>query len=137
MRIAIDTNILVYAAGIDGVARRVEAVQALARINDEDLVIPLQALDELFVVLLRKGRWTAAAARKEVERWSEGYDLAVTTPDVLHAAMDAATVHRLRFWDSVMLAAAAEAGCDLLLTEDLQDGFAWRGVTVRNPFRPA
>ena len=32
------------------------------------------------------------------------------------------------------LAAAAEAGCRLLLSEDLQDGFTWSGVTVVNPF---
>lgn len=25
-------------------------------------------------------------------------------------------------------------GADLLLSEDLQDGFAWRGVTIVNPF---
>ena len=32
------------------------------------------------------------------------------------------------------VAAAAQEGCSLLLTEDLQDGFTWRGVTLRNPF---
>jgi predicted nucleic acid-binding protein len=37
----------------------------------------------------------------------------------------------------LILAAAVEARCDLLLTEDLQDGFAWRGVVVSNPFGPA
>jgi len=34
------------------------------------------------------------------------------------------------------LSAAAAADCRLLLTEDLQDGFTWRGVTVTNPFVP-
>jgi len=29
---------------------------------------------------------------------------------------------------------AADAGCRLLLSEDLQHGFTWRGVTVVNPF---
>jgi predicted nucleic acid-binding protein len=35
-----------------------------------------------------------------------------------------------------VLAASAEAGCRLLLSEDLQEGFTWRGVTVTNPFAP-
>jgi predicted nucleic acid-binding protein len=39
--------------------------------------------------------------------------------------------------DAIILAAAVEARCDLLLSEDLQDGFAWRGVVVTNPFRAA
>jgi predicted nucleic acid-binding protein len=34
----------------------------------------------------------------------------------------------------VILAAAAEADCRLLLSEDLQDGLSWRGVTVVDPF---
>lgn len=50
-------------------------------------------------------------------------------------AADLATDHTLRIWDAVVLAASAEAGCRLLLSEDhLQEGFTWRGVTVTNPF---
>ena len=50
------------------------------------------------------------------------------------AAADLATVHQLSIWDSVVLSAAAESGCRLLLTEDMQEGFTWKGVTVTNPF---
>ena len=50
------------------------------------------------------------------------------------AAIDLAADHRLSIWDSVMISVAAEAGCRLLLSEDLQDGFTWSGVTVANPF---
>jgi predicted nucleic acid-binding protein len=42
----------------------------------------------------------------------------------------------LSIWDSVVLAASAEAGCRLFLSEALQEGFTWRGVTVTNPFAP-
>lgn len=49
-------------------------------------------------------------------------------------ATDLATDHNLRIWDAVVLSASAEAGCRLLLSEDLQEGFTWRGVTVTNPF---
>lgn len=47
-------------------------------------------------------------------------------------AMDLASNHDLTIWDSVALAASAQAECRLLLSEDLQDGFTWRGVTVTN-----
>jgi len=49
-------------------------------------------------------------------------------------ATDLASDHGLTIWDSAVLAASAEAGCRLLLSEDLQEGFTWRGVTVTNPF---
>ncbi|HEV2396631.1 MAG TPA: hypothetical protein VGS27_06805 [Candidatus Sulfotelmatobacter sp.] len=34
----------------------------------------------------------------------------------------------------MILSAAAAGSCRLLLSEDLQDGFTWNGVTVVNPF---
>jgi predicted nucleic acid-binding protein len=40
----------------------------------------------------------------------------------------------LDIWDSTIVAVAAETGCHLLLSEDLTEGFTWRGVTVANPF---
>ena len=53
------------------------------------------------------------------------------------SATDLASDHGLTIWDSVVLAASAEAECRLLPSEDLQEGFTWRGVTVTNPFAPA
>jgi predicted nucleic acid-binding protein len=52
----------------------------------------------------------------------------------MQAAADLATDHRLGIWDAVILSASSQAGCRLLLSEDLQDGFTWGGVTVVNPF---
>jgi predicted nucleic acid-binding protein len=50
------------------------------------------------------------------------------------AAADLATDPRLGIWDAVILSVASQAGCRLLLSEDLQDGFTWGGVTVVDPF---
>jgi predicted nucleic acid-binding protein len=49
-------------------------------------------------------------------------------------AADLAADHHFSIWDAVILSAAAQAGCRLLLSEDLQNGFTWAGVTVVNPF---
>jgi predicted nucleic acid-binding protein len=57
-----------------------------------------------------------------------------TSQSVLSSAIDLAVQHKLRIWDAVILSAASEASCRLLLSEDLQNGFTWRGVTVANPF---
>jgi predicted nucleic acid-binding protein len=50
------------------------------------------------------------------------------------AAADLATDHQFSIWDAVILSVASQSGCRLLLSEDLQDGFTWGGVTVANPF---
>lgn len=136
-RIALDTNILAYAEGVNGEERKRIALAILQDHPPGALMIPVQALGELFVVLTRKARREAALAREAVLAWSDSYALIETTPAVMIEAMELATTHRLAFWDSIMLAAAAQAGCRLLLSEDMQDGFTWRGVTVRNPFATA
>ena len=41
----------------------------------------------------------------------------------------------MSFWDALVVSAASMAGCDHLLTEDLQDGMRLGRVTVANPFR--
>jgi predicted nucleic acid-binding protein len=37
--------------------------------------------------------------------------------------------------DSVMIAAALEAGCTTFYSEDMRDGQRIAGLTIRNPFR--
>jgi predicted nucleic acid-binding protein len=44
--------------------------------------------------------------------------------------------HGLDVWDSIVIAASQLSGCRTLLSEDLQDGFVWNGVTICNPFAP-
>ena len=53
----------------------------------------------------------------------------------LHAATRAfAEDHRLSFYDALIIAAALEAGCDTLFTEDMQHGRKFGGLTIVNPF---
>ena len=66
--------------------------------------------------------------------WRDAYAVVETSAAVIVNATDLASDHGLTIWDSVVLAASAEAECRLLLSEDLQEGFTWRGVTVTNPF---
>ena len=136
MKAALDTNILAYAEGVNDAARKKEAWELIKRLPD-DAVIPVQALGELFQVLVRKAGRSPADARVAVAGWSYAFPLVETTASVLLAAADLAT-RQFSLWDGVILSAAAEAGCSLLLSEDMQGGFIWRGVTVVNPFaRPA
>lgn len=134
MRIALDTNILVYAEGVNGAAMRQKALELLDHLQQTDILLPVQVLGELFNVLTRKASRTREAARSVILSWRDSYALLDTSASVMLAAMDLAADHQLTIWDAIILSAAAHAGCRLLLSEDLQDGFAWGGVTVANPF---
>lgn len=134
MRIALDTNVLAYAEGVNGEERKATALLILRDFAGHEIMLPAQALGELFAVLTRKAKRDAADARHAVLGWADSFAVIDTTSAVIVEAMEVATTHRLSFWDSVMLAAAAQADCRMLLSEDMQHGFTWRGVTIQNPF---
>jgi predicted nucleic acid-binding protein len=136
VKVALDTNILAYAEGTNGVEMRDKALDLMQRLPSGAVVLPAQVLGELFNVLVLKAKRPAASARTAILGWRDAYPLSDTSDSVMVNAVDLATDHRLRIWDSVILSATAEAGCRLLLSEDLQEGFTWRGVTTTNPFGP-
>ncbi len=84
--------------------------------------------------MVRRAALSPERVRAAILSWQDTFPLIETSPAVLLAATDLATHHQLGIWDSVILSAAAAAGCRLLLSEDLQEGFTWNGVTVTNPF---
>jgi len=94
----------------------------------------VQALGELFNVLVRKARRSRSDARDALLSWSDAFAIAETAPKTMLAAVDLATDHQLGVWDAVILSTASHSGCRLLLSEDLQEGFTWGGVTVVDPF---
>jgi predicted nucleic acid-binding protein len=54
------------------------------------------------------------------------------------AALGIAARTGYQFYDALIIAAALEAGCTTLFSEDLQDGQVINGgLTIRNPFEPA
>ena len=134
MKVAVDTNVLAYAEGTNGAAMRDKALTLIQRLPPGSAVLPVQALGELFNVLVRKAKRRPARARTAILMWRDAYPLVETSASVMINAIDLAADHGLAIWDSVVVSAAAEAECRLLLSEDLQDGFTWRGVTVTNPF---
>ncbi len=131
---ALDTNILAYAEGVNGARHRAAALALVQRLPQEATVIPVQALGELFNVLVRKAGKSRAQAREALLSWRDTFPVIETSPAIMLAAADLATDHRLGIWDAIILSAASEANCRLLLSEDLQDGFTWGGVTVVDPF---
>jgi predicted nucleic acid-binding protein len=124
-----DTNILVYAQQ-DG-AKAETARALLARGGN----LSVQVLNEFAAVASRKlGRnWDDIGAAIEDA-------LALVDPPwpltaALHeAARILARDHGFAFYDALIVAAALEAGCDTLLSEDMQNGRVLGDLTIVNPF---
>jgi hypothetical protein len=84
MRLALDTNILVYAEGLNDATRKAQARELLSKLARADVVLPVQVAGELFRVLVRKARRTPAEARLAVEGWQDLFGSEPTTPPLSH-----------------------------------------------------
>ena len=136
MLVAIDTNVLAYAEGAGDEPRRRLAAELMARLPESAVVLPVQVLGELYRVLVGKLRQPAARAQEAVLQWSDAFAVRDSTWTALQSALDLSKAHGLSIWDSLILSVAAEQRCRMLLSEDLQHGFTWRGTTVVDPFKP-
>lgn len=137
-RVGLDSNILVYLAGVvrdaadtDKVARSRDLISRLG--TSQTLIAPAQALGELFVMLRRSG-CEPVEARAIVTEFAAGFGSSASADRTIVAATDLVVDHRLQFWDALIVTAAVDSGCTVLLSEDMQHGFVVRGLTVVNPF---
>lgn len=136
-RLFLDTNVLVYADDAAAGAKQRIAQDVLERALRRGVaVLSTQVLEEYFVIATRKLHLDAAAARRRVELLSTLDVVEIDVPTIL-SAIDLHRLHTIAFWDALVVQCAALAGCARLLTEDLQHGRSYAGVTAENPFRDA
>lgn len=134
MRIALDTSILAYAEGIGDEARCNAAIELIGTLPAQHVVVPAQTLGELYRVLTSKANRDPFAARAAILGWADSFDVVDSTWSAFQSAMDVAVDHQLQIWDALILSVAGDNRCRVLLSEDMQENFTWRGVTVVNPF---
>ncbi len=134
MLCALDSNVMIYAEGHLDDPRNSSAQNILKVVPSSDFVIPVQAIAETTNWLIRKAKRSKPFAAQRAAYWLERYQIQSTTEDVLASAFELIAAHHFQVFDAIILSAAAVAGTDVLLSEDLQHGFQWKGVTIINPF---
>ncbi|MEO6878575.1 MAG: PIN domain-containing protein [Gemmatimonadaceae bacterium] len=72
-------------------------------------------------------------AAKTVLNTFSVFEIVQVTPALIQNAIDCAVLNAMSFWDSLIVAAAASAGCTRVYTEDLNAGQSVLGVTIENP----
>lgn len=127
---------LVYAVDREAGARHAVAADVIKRASRRDCVLTLQSLGEFFHVVTRKMGLSVANAEMALDRWRAVFAIYPASESCLVSAVDLVKRHGLAFWDALLCATAREAGCHLLLSEDLHDGQTLGGVTLVNPFEP-
>jgi predicted nucleic acid-binding protein len=135
-RTFLDTNVLVYALDENEPKKRDTARRLLASAEQGEFVLSTQILSEFYTVVTRKLadpiRKATAAAVVDQLCLNPIVPLDLT---LVKAAIQTSRSWQLSYWDGLIVASAAAGGCDLLLTEDLNDGQLIGSVRVENPFR--
>lgn len=134
MRSLLDTNVLIYADAADEPAKQRQAVSLISELRRTgDAVLSTQVLQEYVNVALRKLRLPPALIRERLAFYRR-FDLVVTSPELIAAALDLHVLRSISFYDALVVQAAVAGGCQRVLSEDLQHGATLGGVRIVNPF---
>lgn len=137
-RFFLDTNLLVYAVDPGDPAKQSVALEwvTAAHQNGRGL-LSYQVVQEWFNVVLRK-----AAVPLKPDEATSIYRVLIeplwriqSSRELLDTALDLHRGDSFSWWDSLIVSAAIQGGCNELLSEDLQDGREISGVRINNPFR--
>jgi predicted nucleic acid-binding protein len=123
-----DTNVLLYLLSADVKADKAEALLALGG------VVSVQVLNEFASVAFRKLKITWPEIREILATIRAVCEVVPVTVEIHETGLAFAERYGFSFYDSLILAAAAQAKCRTVYSEDMQDGQLVQGVTIRNPF---
>jgi predicted nucleic acid-binding protein len=136
-RFFLDTNIFVYTFDATAPAKATTAAEIVRRaIKTKIGIISYQVVQEFFNVALRRFEFpmTVAEADQYLAATFRPLLAVHSSPALFSEALRVGSKFRLAWYDSLIVAAAIEAQCDTLYSEDLQHGQRIESVTVTNPF---
>ncbi|UAK24797.1 PIN domain-containing protein [Sphingomonas nostoxanthinifaciens] len=135
-RCFLDTNILLYAVSRDPTEVDKSRV-AQALVLDASCTLSVQVCQEFVHQATRPtGRFgmTLEEARRVLHAVRH-LPIQETTLALFEAALAVSARTGYSIWDSLIVAAAQALGCNILYTEDLQDGRIIDRLRIVNPFR--
>jgi predicted nucleic acid-binding protein len=132
--ITADTNIFVYAADPGDRLKQEIAWKVIARLKELGAPIALQLIGEYQNVLRRKFKTDAWRSAESARYLLNSFICFPSSRDAVSLALAQMAAGQLSYWDALMLASAREAGCDVFISEDLQDGARLFGLEIVNPF---
>jgi predicted nucleic acid-binding protein len=132
----VDTNVLLYAISQDP-AEIAKAQRANEILSAHDLALSVQVLQEFYVQATRPSR-PDAITHEQAVRLIESFcrfPVQNITREIMMAALHSRQRFQLSYWDAAIIEASRVLGCEVVLSEDLNDGRDYAGVGVTNPFR--
>jgi predicted nucleic acid-binding protein len=136
-RFFLDTNVFVYEFDARAPAKAAQASKLIrTALRTKRGVVSYQVIQEFFNVAFK------SFAKPLPVDDAESYLRTIFTPLLaVHSSprlyVEAIRIkdsHRLSWYDSLIVSAALQADCEILYSEDFQDGRKLEGLTIQNPF---
>jgi predicted nucleic acid-binding protein len=132
-KVFLDTNILVYCLDQSLPDKKKRCRDLLRNLSNENKgVISTQIMQEFYVAATKKLKAVELLV-KDILHSFKRFEIVIVSPGLIQEAIDCSIIHRLSFWDSLIVVAAESAHCHKIWTEDLNDGQIIRGVRIENP----
>lgn len=131
----VDTNVLVYYVDRRDPAKREKARSIVVEaVRNGGFAITYQSLNEFANVALKKLQMTSAEVAVFLRMFKR---MTLVAPQLswTERAMSVRDRYDLQLYDSLLLVAAEDAGCDEFLSEDLNEGQLYCGIRAVNPFK--
>lgn len=131
----VDTNVLLYAVSTDE-AERAKTQLAKGILTGSDIGLSTQVLGEFYVQATRatKSHPLSHDQAERLVRSFTRFEVQPLTLAVVLAALASRERYQISYWDAAIVEASRALGATTVLSEDLQDGMDFDGVTVHNPF---
>jgi predicted nucleic acid-binding protein len=131
----LDTNILLYAVSSNP-HEASKAARAIELLQRRDLALSAQVLQEFYVQATRATAPVRLSHSSAVDFIATllRYPVQAITVEIVRSALSLAARYQINYWDAAIVAAAGSLSCDVLYSEDLQDGQDFERVSVVNPF---
>ena len=134
----IDTNILIYSFDPDNPSKKKIAFDLISTALEKGTgVISYQIIQEFLNAATRK--FAVPLTFKDAQRYLnvvlEPLCEVFSSTELFHQALEISDQWRFPFYDALVVAAALQADCSVLYSEDMQDNQTIKGLTIRNPFQ--
>lgn len=133
----LDTNILIYTFDASAPAKQKKALELVNEaLSKNQGVISYQVVQEFFNVATRKFAvpLSVADAKLYFDRVLMPMCELYADPEFYQFGLEIKELTHFSFYDALIVAAAIKTNCNILYSEDLEDGQLISGLAIKNPF---
>jgi predicted nucleic acid-binding protein len=129
------TDILFYFQDSSNPDKQRRAIQLFRRyLNHGQVFISTQVLKEFCNVGIKKLHLDVPKLMSLLDEFSRSLTVVAENEQLIKEALDIHLMQRYSFYDSLIIAAAISADCEILFTEDLDNNQEIDGIKIVNPF---